>query len=167
MKTPIFSFFSRVRQNHALEHATITLLSQRFPRRPLAGYSFPGGFLVLGNIPAEAVRSAALEALSRLQNGEWQLAIHPYCGTNLLTTALLAGLLGWLSLIRTKTRRDKLVALPLTIGLVMTGLVLGQPLGPLLQKHVTTSNDLRGVSIVDVVPVKIGQRVFHRVITQG
>lgn len=167
MKRSLSSLLLRVRQNHALEHATITLLSQRYPRQPLAGYSFPGGFLVLGNIPAEIIRSVALEALSRLQNGEWQLAIHPYCGTNLLTTALLAGLLGWISLIKARTRKDKLVALPLTIGLVMTGVVLSQPLGPLLQKYITTSSNLRGVSVVDVVPIRIGQRVFHRVVTQG
>ncbi len=167
MKKPLSSLLLRVRQNHALEHATITLLSQRYPRQPLAGYSFPGGFLVLGNIPMEAIRSTALEALSRLQNGEWQLAIHPHCGTNLLTTALLAGFLGWISLIRASSRKEKVGTLPLTIGLVMTGVVLSQPLGPLLQKHITTSSDLRGFSIVDVVPVKIGQWVFHRVVTQG
>lgn len=167
MKASPPSLFARVRRNHALEHATITLLSQRFPRQPLAGYSFPGGFLIMGPVSAEAIRSAALEALSRLQNGEWQLAIHPYCGTNLLTTALLAGTLGWLSLMKAKTRKEKLAALPLTIGLVMAGILLGQSLGPLLQKHVTTSNALQGLSVVDVIPVRIGQRMFHRVVTQG
>jgi|YNPNPStandDraft_1061719.scaffolds.fasta_scaffold28967_2 hypothetical protein len=158
---------SRLRRNHALEHATISLLAQRFPRQPLAGYSFPGGFIVLGEVPAEAVRSAALEALTRLQNGEWQLAIHPYCGTNLLTTALLAGLLGWLSLAGARTRKEKLAAFPLTIGLVMTGIVVSQPLGPLIQKHVTTCSNPQRLSIVDVVPLRIGRRLFHRVLTQG
>lgn len=158
---------SRLRRNHALEHATITLLSRRFPRQPLIGYSLPGSFLVIGEVPTEAVRAAALEALRRLQNGEWQLAIHPHCGTNLMTTALLVGALGWLSLANARSRREKLAALPLTIGLVALGLIVSQPLGPLLQKHVTTHADPQELSVVAVTPLRIGGRLVHRVFTQG
>ncbi len=164
LDTPLLS---RLRRNHALEHATITLLTRRFPNQTLIGYSFPGGFLVIGNVPTEAVYSAAQEALSRLRSGEWQLAIHPHCGTNLMTTALLVGGLGWLSLWRARTLREKLAALPLTIALATLGLVVSQPLGPLLQKHVTTHHDPQGLSIVEVVAMKIGSRLVHRVVTQG
>ena len=42
---------SRIRRNHGLEHASLTLLSQRFPYRRMAGYSFPGGSSCWGMCP--------------------------------------------------------------------------------------------------------------------
>ena len=39
---------SETRRNHALEHATLNILSARFPDRPLAGHSNPTGFFLLG-----------------------------------------------------------------------------------------------------------------------
>ncbi len=61
---------SRIRRNHGLEHATINILSQRFPYRRLAGYSFPGGFFILGDIPTADLREAVIQALVRMNNGE-------------------------------------------------------------------------------------------------
>ncbi|MER3469342.1 MAG: hypothetical protein C4314_05250, partial [Thermoflexus sp.] len=57
----------RIRRNHALEHATVHLLSQRFPGQPMAGRSTPSGFYLYGNVPMEAVVAAAHEALERLR----------------------------------------------------------------------------------------------------
>ena len=53
--------FSRIRRNHGLEHATLTTLAGRFPRRPLAGYSDPGGFWIVGNVETEALADAATD----------------------------------------------------------------------------------------------------------
>src|SRR3989440_12118793 len=44
-----------VRQNHALEHATIVLLSKKFPEVRFSGISFAAGFFVFGDIPTEAI----------------------------------------------------------------------------------------------------------------
>jgi hypothetical protein len=54
-----------VRENHALEHATIVLLSKRFPEARLSGVSFASGFFVFGDVPTEAVRPVAEQALAR------------------------------------------------------------------------------------------------------
>ena len=59
-----------VRQNHALEHATIALLSSRYPESRLSGISFAQGFFIFGEIPAEAIRPTAEQALSRLRGAE-------------------------------------------------------------------------------------------------
>jgi hypothetical protein len=80
-----------VRQNHALEHATIHVLSWRNPQTRIVGRSTPSGFFVYGPLDTQEVASAASEALARLQQGEAHLALHPRCGTNLVVTSVLAG----------------------------------------------------------------------------
>jgi hypothetical protein len=158
---------ARIRRNHGLEHATLTILSLRFPDRPLAGYSFHSGFFLLGDLPTEHVRDAVFEALSRMNNGERSLAIHPNCGTNLVVTGFIAGALGWLGMAGARDKRDKIDRLPLVIALVMLGLIVSQPLGPKIQERITTSGDPQGMSIVDIFPLRFGQFSLHRVITQG
>ena len=150
------------RRNHALEHATIHLLSARFPGRPLAGHSNPTGFFLLGEVSTETVREAVTEALARLQNGESHLAIHEGCGTNYIVSGALVGGLAFLALSGTKSNRERLERLPLVIMLSALGLIFGQPLGPALQKQVTTQPDPGSLAIVDVYPV--AQNV-HRVVT--
>jgi hypothetical protein len=81
----------RIRRNHALEHATIHLLSARPVRTLLVGRSDSRGFYLMGEVPTDDVESAVLQALARLRAGEARLAVHPNCGTNLVTGAALAG----------------------------------------------------------------------------
>ena len=158
---------SRIRRNHGLEHATINILSQRFPYRRLAGYSFPGGFFILGDIPTVDLREAVVQALVRMNNGERYLAIHDHCGTNYVASGFVAGLLALLGMAGAKSKRDKVERLPLVITLATFGFILSQPLGPVLQQRVTTSGDPQGLSIVDVFPIQFGQFSLHRVVTRG
>jgi hypothetical protein len=158
---------SRIRRNHGLEHATINILSQRFPYRRLAGYSFPDGFFILGDIPTADLREAAIQALVRMNNGERYLAIHDHCGTNYVASGFVVGLLAWLGMAGAKSKRDKVERLPLVIALATFGFIASQPLGPVLQQRVTTSGDPQGMTILDVLPIKIGQFSLHRVGTQG
>jgi len=158
---------SSIRRNHGLEHATINILSERFPYRRLAGYSFPGGFFILGDIPTTDLREAVIQALVRMHNGERSLAIHDHCGTNYVASGFVAGLLAWLGMAGAKSKRDKVERLPLVIALATFGFIASQPLGPALQRHITTSGDPLGLSIQDVFPIKFGQISLHRVITQG
>jgi hypothetical protein len=158
---------ARIRRNHGLEHATINILSQRFPNCPLAGYSFPAGFFLLGDVPTGQVRDAVAQGLSRMSNGERSLAIHPNCGTNFVVTGFVAGALAWLGMAGAKDRRDKVERLPLVITLVILGLIVSQPLGPKIQQRITTSGDPQGLSIVDIFPLRFGPFSLHRVITQG
>ena len=158
---------SRIRRNHGLEHATLSLLSQRFPYRRLAGYSFPGGFFLLGDVPTAEVREVVAQALSRMNNGERHLAVHPNCGTNYAVSGLVAGTLAWLGMAGAKSKRDQLERLPLVVTLATLGFILSAPLGPKVQEYVTTSGDPQGLSIVDIFPVRFGELSLHRIITQG
>jgi hypothetical protein len=158
---------SRIRRNHGLEHATITILSQRFPNSALAGVSFQGGFFLLGDVPTEQVREAVVEALSRMNNGERSLAVHPNCGTNLVATGFVVGGLTWLGMAGTRDKRDKVERLPLVIALAILGFIISQPLGPKIQEHITTSGDPQGLSVVNIFPIRFGEFSLHRVVTQG
>ncbi len=159
--------FSRIRRNHGLEHATLNLLARRFPGRRMAGFSHPGGFLLAGELPTDAVREAVFQALARMGNGERQLAIHVNCGTNFAASGFIAGLLAWLGMLGARSKRDQLERLPLVVSLVTLGFIASQPLGLLLQKRVTTSGDPQGLGIVDISPLQAGGFRFHRVVTRG
>jgi hypothetical protein len=159
--------FSHLRRNHGLEHATITILSERFPTRPLAGYSIPGGFFLLGDVPTEHVRDAVVQALYRMGNGERHLAIHPNCGTNFVTAGFVAGILAWLGMLGANGKRDKVERLPLVISMAVLGLIISRPLGLKIQERISTSGDPQGMSVVNIFPLRLGRFSLHHVITQG
>jgi hypothetical protein len=71
---------SRVRRNHALEHATLQILAKKKPQQAYGGYSDVRGLRILANVSTEDVHEAVEEALQRLRAGDYGLAIHPHCG---------------------------------------------------------------------------------------
>ncbi|HEX6799117.1 MAG TPA: DUF6391 domain-containing protein [Ktedonobacterales bacterium] len=123
-----------VRENHALEHASIVLLSKRFPEARLSGVSFASGFFVFGDVPTEAVRPAAEQALMRLRGSEPEMAIHERCGTNLAVAGMLTGL----SAMTVAKLRKPYSTFNNVILASTAALVLARPLGLLVQKYVTT-----------------------------
>lgn len=151
------------RRNHALEHAAIHLLSRRHPGKRLAGHSNPTGFFLLGDVPTQDVWQAVTEAKTRLDEGENGLAIHPGCGTNLATTAVLSASFAWFPLRGAKSILWRLMLIPLALLFAFVGFNLSRPLGPWIQKHITTEADLGEMKIVDIVPLRKG---VHRVITK-
>jgi hypothetical protein len=155
------------RRNHALEHATIHMLSAKYPERHLAGHSNPTGFFVLGNVTTDDLKSAVTEAWKRLHAGESELAIHAGCGTNFATTALLSGAFAWFPLSGSKSLRRRLWMLPFAVAFGLLGFVLSQPLGPILQAKVTTEADLGDLQIEDIIPLRRRGVAVHRVITRN
>ena len=150
------------RRNHALEHATIHLLSRKFPKR-MAGHSNPTGFFLLGDLQTQDVWMAVTEAHARLNSGESELAVHPGCGTNLATTALLSAAFAWLPLRGTKSMFWRLLLIPFALIFALIGYQLSKPLGPWLKKYITTEANLGSLQIVDIIYVRKG---VHRVITK-
>src|SRR6185437_12684491 len=136
----------RIRQNHALEHATVTLLAQRLPNLSVSARSSSKGFVIYADLDLAAVRRAADDALGRLQAGERELAIHPNCGTNLAvgTSVAMIGSLFALTAVRPRTR------IASALASTAAGIVVARPLGQLAQRHITTLPDLRDVAISSV-----------------
>jgi hypothetical protein len=151
-----------VRRNHALEHATISILLNRLGPMRLVGRAVSDGFYIYGDVPTERLREYADEALSRLQRGEAHLAVSPLCGTNIAVAGVLAGLGSYVALGSGPRRVGGVSG---AIVAAMFAVLAAQPVGRLIQKHYTTSPDLAGVQIVSVTP--LGKRLFrvHKVRT--
>jgi hypothetical protein len=158
----------RVRRNHGLEHATLHILGRRLPRTPLAGHSDSGGFWILGQADISDVQMAVDEALRRLRAGEKELAVHPNCGTNYVTSGVLAGVAAALAMFGAGQRtRDKLERLPLAITLATLTLVSAQPLGLQNQERYTTSGKPGDLQVVSITPRQRGGFPAYRVATES
>jgi hypothetical protein len=148
------------RQVHALEHATVWVLSEIaarresiFDRQPdnetLGGLSTDKGFYLYGQVNRDDLRRAAYQALERLKNGEWHLAVHPRCGTNLSVTLLLtAGFLVGAHLILPRGPIAQLLGLGVAAS---TACQLAPDLGMSAQKYLTTAIPFN-LAIVNILP---------------
>lgn len=135
-----------VRQNHALEHATIVLLSKKFPDVRFAGISFASGFFVFGDIPTEAILPAAQEALHLLRTTSPELAVHERCGTNLAVAGMLTGLSAMaIARMRRPFSNANNVILASTAALI-----LARPLGLEVQRYLTTQTPNASMTITGV-----------------
>jgi hypothetical protein len=139
-------FGRRIRQNHALEHATVTILTRRLPDLRLSARSSSRGFIIFADMDPDAVRRAADEALARLKGGEAELAIHPNCGTNLAvgTSLAMIGSLLALSAVRPRVRVASALAS------AVAGIAVARPLGQVVQRYVTTLPEVADVWITGV-----------------
>ena len=156
--------WAKTKRNHGLEHATIgLLLLPSVNGRPVAGYSIPAGFLVLGDIPTHQVEESAKEALRRMQAGEANLAVSPFCGTNIVVGAALATMasLGGYRMAGGGGR-----GLSRAFSNTMFAIVASRPLGRLVQERCTTSADVGSMSIRSVTRHRLGPVTMHWVATR-
>ncbi len=154
---------SAVRQNHALEHATIVLLSRKYPNVRFAGISFAAGFFVLGDVPTEAILPAAQEALTLLRTTSPELAIHERCGTNLAVTAILTG---FSAMTVARMRRPFGTANNVILA-TMAAMIVSRPLGLTVQRYVTTQTPNASMTITEVRPFTVFGTPAHFVSTEN
>ena len=143
--------FLVVRQVHALEHATVWMLSDLINAKQaklatsylsadnetIGGLSTEKGFYLYGEIDPSKLRMAVNKALTRLQQGEWNLALHPRCGTNSSVAAMLItsmAIMAHLSL--PKEPIHQLMGMGLA---TLTANYLAPELGLYVQKYITTA----------------------------
>jgi hypothetical protein len=138
---------ARVRQNHALEHATIYLLEQSNQgRAAFRGRATVHGFYVYGQVEADHLHRHAELALEKLRGGEPGLAIHPRCGTNLAVAGLLTGLCSALAS-EIPPRRNRY---PRAILASLGALFFAPSVGLYAQRHITTLTPLPSLRILGV-----------------
>lgn len=153
-------FFNAVRRNHALEHATVSLILARLgPEVRLVGRATQDGFYLYGDLPTDLITECAAEGLQRLKRGEAFWAVTPLCGTNIATAGIMASLAS-MAMVGGGSRKDRL---PNALMAGIVAVTLAQPVGRLIQKHVTTSPDLEGVEIVEIQ--RRGKGGIHKVRT--
>ncbi len=157
----------RVRRNHGLEHGTVHVLNRQ--RYTLSGISNSTGFLLIGDVPTERVSKAVEEALRRFDKGEQSLAVHPHCGTNLVTSGVLMTCIGALGFVGT-TRRQAWERFSIVLFGMTLAAMYSLPLGMAIQKHFTTSGDMGDMELVHVGrhELSLGSRkiVIHNVWTR-
>jgi hypothetical protein len=171
---------TRVKRNHGLEHATIHVLSERHKRFSAQGHSDHRGFHlnVYGDVPPDEVEAAVAEAHRRLSAGQHHLAVHPNCGTVLVTTATLATLaaqavLALDGLGRPPAERLRpaalLNALPGATIAVVLALIVGRPLGVRLQERYTVEGDPGDLAVVSIrqISPSLVTRFFQLLLTGG
>jgi hypothetical protein len=151
------------RRNHSVEHATLHILARKYPKMTMGGHSNPTGFYLMGNFTKEEIMEASDEAMRRIRAGEKELAIHEGCGTNIATSTLMPALFAFVPMQRARNDLWRLLLIPFAIGLAVFGYFLSKPLGPWLQRNVTTEANLGNMRIVDIIPVRKG---LFRVITK-
>lgn len=164
---------NRVRRNHGLEHATIHVLSETHKDFAVQGNSTLSGFHlnVYGEVSEAEIAAAVAEALRRLRAGQHELAVHPNCGTVLVTTATLATLAAMTPLAIEQRRepadgRGKpgvFNALPAALVGVVAAMLVARPVGMQLQARYTVDGhpaDLRVESVRRVTPSPV-TRVFQ------
>ncbi len=148
-----------VRKNHALEHATINVLEERYGERPdLSGLAREDGFIIRGSLDPQEVYDAAREGLSRLKSGEYNLAIHPRCGTSVLVGNFVFALLFLVLLIITRTFSIWNVFFALLFSAF-----LGKIGGEWIQRYFTTDPHVEDMEILGIdydVPVFDSYKFF-------
>ena len=137
-----------LRQVHALEHATVWLLGEnknsssstthvQLDDELLGGLSTEQGFFLYGDVNITDLRRAVTLAKHRLTNGEWDLALHPRCGTNVSVAMLLTlGLSVTVPFLLPFRPVEQLIGL----GLAATAAAeIAPDLGMFTQRYITTS----------------------------
>jgi hypothetical protein len=164
MAEPHPSILLMIRQNHAVEHATMHILSRRNPQLRLLAHSDWNGFTIYGEVETEAVIEAATEGLLRLQQGENSLAIHPRCGTNL---AVPIGICGGLLLAAYSLPwewRFTRFSLAILAGIAFA---MRKPVSLAVQRHITTTSQVHAIRVRAIQHVKRQGIPVHRVLLQG
>jgi hypothetical protein len=126
-------YLRRLRQCHAIEHATVAVLVERRGGRRLrvAGLSHPGGFVLACRAATGEVESAAREARRRLQDGELRLALSDQCGTTLVLGGFLTAMITRIALRHGGPFSRAVLA-------AAGALAFAPVLGSAVQRHLTT-----------------------------
>lgn len=83
-----------LRKNHAIEHATISVLEDHFGSKGVfSGYAREDGFIIQGPVDILTLEVAARNALDRLKAGEKELAVHSSCGTGKAVGSFISGII--------------------------------------------------------------------------
>lgn len=135
-----------VRQNHALEHATINVIEEKYDGIfNLSGYALTDGFIIRGNAPADMVYEAAKVGSMRLKRGERYLAVHKRCGTSIAVTNFISSIIFLVLLFK----YGYFNLFNIIIAIVLASLI-GPLFGKYVQLYLTTAQDVKNMDIINI-----------------
>ncbi len=131
-----------LRKNHALEHATVNILEDKFGYENLSGYSTDEGFYIIGADDPVEVKNAADYGLTLMKKGKSELAIHDNCGTSLIVANFISAVIfifllfysGFISIFN------------MIIAILLAHLI-GPYLGKVIQHYFTTTSDVMELEV--------------------
>lgn len=151
-----------IRRNHGIEHGVVAILLDQGVSSPIGGNATSGGFYIYGDVSTGELASAANEVLVRMKAGERELAISPYCGTNIVVAAGIAALFSFIPTWGRKSRRPTFSSFML--GAIASA-VMGRSLGAVVQRHLTTLPEVEEVEILSIRRFSLGPLTIHRLET--
>ncbi|MEM7031835.1 MAG: DUF6391 domain-containing protein [Chloroflexota bacterium] len=156
-----------IRRNHGLEHATIHILSEKYPNLSMVGRSDLSGFTLYGDVDTEDVHEASQEALQRMQAGEESLAVHPRCGTIIAVTGIMTGLAAFLSMavMGRLNSRLRVAALPEVLLAATIAALFAHPVGLFVQENYTVTGKPGTLTIREITCSTKQAMTIHRVAT--
>lgn len=156
------SALQRIRRNHAIEHATMHMLSRAGVATRLAARSDWRGMTFYGDVDSATLRRAITDGFVALETGHRGLAVHPRCGSMVSVPFLLGLVTVWLA--QSGQRRGaSLSRALLTLAGIASATLLARPLGESVQAHVLTSADTADARLVTIRPFRRGPLTSHRV----
>ncbi len=165
----------RIRRNHGLEHATIHMMARQTRElKILGGRAVVDGFFIYGTAETEDVKTAVEEAISRMRKGDHGLAVHPNCGTGLVTAGFMTSLATLVGTVGANTSwKDRFGRLPTLIVLSVLALMISQPTSLSLQRYITTLGDPGDLEVVQIsrqemkAPFSRRSMTVHRIWTRA
>lgn len=171
----VFTPVRRVRRNHALEHATVHMMQRRVRDLEIhGGRAVLDGFFIYGKAETDDIRAAVEEAIDRMRKGEHSLAIHPNCGTGLVTTGFLTTLATLVASVGANANwAERFARLPAMLTLSVFAVIVAQPAGLSLQRYITTMGDVGDLEVVQIsrhempLPFVSDKMIVHRIYTRA
>jgi hypothetical protein len=166
MKNAVFNRLYKltlnVRRNHAIEHATVSILNEQKIKPTVLGLAIPSGFIICSKSNKDEIISAANYGLKLMKSGVTEVSISQFCGTNLVVMALLTGV-STVLLGRIPGTKPKNV-LNITTGFLLSALI-SKPIGQIVQKYVTTDSNVKNIQIKNSLSLNIGTFYIHCIST--
>ncbi|MFW5787958.1 MAG: DUF6391 domain-containing protein [Bacillota bacterium] len=133
---------SRLRKNHALEHATVNVLEKDFGYNRLSGYATENGFYIIGAQDINYVLQGAKQGLQLMRNGQGELAIHDHCGTSRIVANFVSAIIFIVLLVTT----GQFSIFNIIIALLLAHMI-SPVLGKFVQRNFTTTPDVEEMEI--------------------
>ena len=158
----IYKLTLNIRRNHAIEHATVSILTEQISKSAVVGFAVPSGFIIYSKSGKDEILSAANNGLNLMKSGDSEISISQFCGTNLVVAALLTGV-STIILGKICGKKSKNI-LNIANGFVLSAL-LSKPIGRIVQKYVTTDSSVQNIQIKNGRSLKIGSFYIHFIST--
>ena len=151
------------RRNHAVEHATLHILADKYKNQNMAGHSNPGGVFPLRKLRQTGYSICRNRSDESSPCGRKRAGCPPGLRDKPGDHRVSAGAVCLAPFRGVRSTPWRIVLIPLALSFAVLGFFLSRPVGTWLQAHVTTEADLGNMRVVDIALVRKG---VYKVVTK-